>query len=79
MIEISLDLIPLGIFEGSKLGRIKINNLGTHPDHPRRGNYKAEFYTKTGKLRKTVYVNDFPRKSKDVFDLLHLALIEYKK
>ena len=78
MIKISLDLIPFGILKAEKLGSIEIKNLGTHPNRKYTGNYEAKLFTKTGKLRATVYVNDFPRKSKDIFCLLSLVMEEYQ-
>ena len=78
MIKINIDLIPFGLLESENLGSIEIRNLGNHPNRKFRGNYEAKLLTKTGKLKATVLVFDFPRKSKDVFCLLSLVMEQYQ-
>ena len=78
VIKISLDLVPLGILAAEKLGSIEIRNLANHSNRKYRGNYEAKIFTKTGKLKATVLVYDFPRKSKDVFCLLSLIMEQYQ-
>ncbi len=79
MIVVTLALVPYGIGTPSRLAYMKISNQANNPRHPRFGNYKVEFYTKTNKLHRTVFVNDYARKSKPIFELLSMAMIEYKK
>lgn len=80
MIRVTVELVPGGIEELSEvIARAVIANDATHPDHPRRGNYNAKFgKRRTGKIR-TATVVDFPRKSRDVWELLRRALNDMEK
>lgn len=77
MLLTTIALIPFGIGTPVRLGYIKIANQGTGTKY--RGNYTISFHTKSGKVRRVVTVENFPRKSKDAFELLHLALLKYKE
>jgi hypothetical protein len=77
MVLTTIALVPFGIGAPQRLGHIKIANTGTGTRY--RGNYTISFHTKSGKVRRVVTVENFPRKSKDVFELLHLAFLKYKE
>jgi len=79
MIKISIELIPLGIYynQAKTLGVIKICNKSGHPDHPKKGNYKVDFYDKAGKKFKTVRVDNWSRLSNSIWKLLKTVFERY--
>jgi hypothetical protein len=79
MIVITLALSSAMTGNLSRLGYMKVCNQANNKRHPQYGNYKAEFYTKTGKLKRTVFVEDYARKRDSVYELLAMIMEKYKE
>lgn len=70
MIVVKVELWPRGYRDSARsLGELHIWNDGTGTE--KRGNYKAQLYgKKLKKMGKNVELKDWPRKSKNVWDLV---------
>lgn len=72
MINIEIDLVPMGFLAPKKLKSIKIWNDGTGTKYV--GNYGYELLNKNGTTHRKGHIEGFRRKSKNVFELLALCL-----
>lgn len=77
MIVVRVELWPGG-HEGlaREIGRMTLANQASHPDHPRRGNYRVNLMRRGSRSRvqRTASVEDYPRESYPVCELVRRAL-----
>lgn len=77
MIIVKVELWPGGDeARAAELGRLQIANEGTHPAHPRRGDYMVRLMRKNSRrtVLRTANVKDYPRLSYPVWRLVRRAL-----
>ena len=78
MIEVEMRMNVVGSSEKYyPLGNIEIANKGTHPQHPRLGNYEVRYITKDGKLFKTREIKDHPRNAESIWKLMKKVFEAY--
>lgn len=74
MLRITIELIPFGLGKPQHLGTLHLANDGTGTQD--RGNYDGTLFTKTGAKmpQRVVRVEDWPRQSRPVWELVIEAL-----
>lgn len=76
MIVIKIELWPLGFESRAReIGRMTLTNDGTSED-PKRGNYTAKVMRRgtIDKVQRTARVEDYPRQSYSIWELVRRAL-----
>ena len=75
MIVIKVELWPGGDEQSKQLlAQGVVWNRVDHDQHPKRGNYGAIFQGKTERYHRTSTVEDYPRQSRHVWELIRRAL-----
>jgi hypothetical protein len=77
MLVVKVELWPGGDERRAEvIGRMTISNVGTHPDHPKRGNYVARLMRKGTErtVQRAAEVLDYPRLHYPVWKLVKRAL-----
>ena len=78
MIVVRVELWPGGDRRRSReLGRMTLANRADHPAHPKRGNYHVKLMRRgtENRVQRTASVEDYPRESYPVWELVQRALV----
>jgi hypothetical protein len=77
MIVVKIEMWPQGdSSKAREIGFMRIANEGDHPDHPKRGNYKARIMRRGSRsaVQRESDVENYPRLSYSVWELVRRAL-----